>query len=229
MALFSLNEKTIRYGQLILFSALLCCLACNKKYRDCEQTVNYNCCTPFQVDSVTLDPTQAGWIPRQPAVFKNTNGGVIECKITWFGRGMSRYPYAYKSMPCECGGSSSCYDYISVASEKVLFKSPGGVFQYYYTRSAVLVDTAVMKFAEQLVIEFNNIEYALPINNPKTKYSEFRDSLSIGATVFTNVYHVYRDPATVDPRVIVPGGIYYTIQKGLVGFYLTNGETWVLQ
>ncbi len=238
MVLFNLPIVIIRYGNFLLLSSLFFLSGCGRggpcdggPHGNCGDYVN--CIDTFYVDSairITLPDSIKNQIE-----FKNNNNFVSVFNIQQNG-----YPYylkknlLYKSVQVECG-SLACYDYFLNQYKITSYKATNVPFYYSYNLTnesttdpyKYVIDSKLTGYSIASV-QVNDIEFPLPFNRPTNKNSRFLDSVQVNQRLYRNVYQIYLDSSTINYTIIKPIGIYYNQTKGLMGFYLTNGETWGL-
>lgn len=95
----------------------------------------------------------------------------------------------------------------------------------------LLFDSTYEIVAIELNNSFNNYSFVIPTGKIVDKLTNFshRDSITIINKKFYDIFEIYADSVNYNINKIIPFGIYYNLNKGLVGYYLSNGETWVKQ
>ncbi|MEI6508111.1 MAG: hypothetical protein WCO54_06470 [Bacteroidota bacterium] len=170
--------------------------------------------------------------------YLNNNGHSTPIKFTNKTIKNILQPYIYGdsvySSPC-CPVLRDHYtDYGTVQSEQLNFKGLYLPYNFSLIRQSVIntpknIFDSTHKFTgyDVFSIQLNNINFPLPFNNPSAKFYNYYDSLNLNGQLFYHVYKVFVDPLTVNPNSITVNGAYYSLSKGMIGFYLTNGETWI--
>ena len=140
----------------------------------------------------------------------------------------------YSRPPCCPSIIDNYYDYGTVQSEQINFKGLDLPYNFSLIRTSVINSTipvfdSTRKFTgyDVFSIKFNNYTFPLPFNNPSAKFYNLYDTLQLNGQVFYKVFKVYNDPITIDSNYVTLNGAYYSLSKGVIGFYLSNGETWV--
>ena len=68
----------------------------------------------------------------------------------------------------------------------------------------------------------------LPFNNANISTYKYFDTITLNNKLYNQVYHVWIDSSYVNSRTdLFPRGAYYNLEKGILGFYLSNSETWL--
>jgi hypothetical protein len=238
MVLFNLPIVIIRYGKFLLLSSLFLFVGCGGgsdcdggPIGDCRKYVK--CIDTFYVDSaihIALPDSLKNKIE-----FKNNNGFVSVFNIQQNGN-----PYyfeenlLYKSVNVECGWLN-CYDYFLNQYKTTSYKATDVPFYYSYNlTNESTTDSYKYKQDSKLTgygiasVHVNDIGFPLPFNRPNNKNSRLLDSVQVNQKLYRNAYQIFLDSSTINYTIIKPIGIYYNQTKGLIGFYLTNGETWGL-
>jgi len=140
----------------------------------------------------------------------------------------------YSRPPCCSSITDDFYDYGTVYSEQTNYNGIDLPYNFSLIRTSVIntpisVFDSTKKFTgyDVFSIKFNDYTFQLPFNNPSAKFYNFYDSIQLNGALFYKIYKVYNDPITMDPTFITISGAYYSLSNGIIGFYLSNGETWV--
>ena len=170
--------------------------------------------------------------------YVNNNGHSTVIKFTNRTTNTSIQPFIYGdsvySGPCCSRIDDSYYDYGTIQSEQINYKGLYLPYNFSLIRQSVIntpkyIFDTTHKFTgyDVFSIQLNNINFPLPFNNPSAKFYNYYDTLNLNGQLFYHVYKVFVDPLTVNPNSITVNGAYYSLSKGMIGFYLTNGETWI--
>lgn len=244
MALFSIPIKKMYFGVFLLLSSLTFlfsgCFGCaagsckcdGGPGDDCGRYVK--CIDTFFVDNTLMNQLLPDTFKSQ-IKFKNSNGF-----ITFFNSQLnennefSPEDLTYKSVSVECG-SLSCYDYFLNQSKTTSYKASNVPFSYGYNFSNISTTKSYQYAIDSTLTGYtiasvyvNNSKFDLPNNLPFNANSRVLSTYTINNKSYYNVNQIHLDSASVDKTVIKPIGIFYNESYGLIGFYLTNGETWGL-
>ncbi|MFI5220921.1 MAG: hypothetical protein ACHQK8_01250 [Bacteroidia bacterium] len=191
------------------------------------------CCTGNVLGKISFSPADSNWIPagNLPLYFKNSNGFNTTFILNRTYKSTNPYDMVSKSQKCQCG-TDYCYDYVSADEIKYSYVSNNLPYNFTYDKSVILTqhNTTFDTLAgyDVLSIKINGNSFDLPMNRISPKNYVHLDSVQLANKNYTDVFHVYTDSSLVDNTVIVPRGLFYAIGRGLIGFYLTNGELWSL-
>lgn len=244
MALFRLPIKIIYLGVFLLLSSFSIlfsgCFGCAPGSCECDGGPSgdcrkyVKCIDTFFVDNTLMDQLMPDTFSYS-LMFKNSNGF-----ITYFNsQKINKEDYLienliYKSVRVECG-SLSCYDYFLNQSKTTSYNASNVPFNFGYVFSNVSTTKSYQYAIDSTLtgytiasIYVNNSKFDLPNNLPFNTNSRVLSNLTINNKSYYNVNQIYLDSASVNNTVIKPIGIFYNETNGLIGFYLTNGETWGL-
>ena len=147
-------------------------------------------------------------------------------------RNFSAVQFNYKYVSGSCG-SDGCYDYIRTENESFLYRSFDIPFRFEYLLNSNSTTDAAQYRIDSTVGGYTSIGLAVntdyfSLPGSANKLMKQLDSISLNKKIYHSVFQLYLDSATRDETLIKPHGIYYDSTQGLIGFYLTNGETWAL-
>ena len=84
------------------------------------------------------------------------------------------------------------------------------------------------RFMDNAAIGINYSFIELPFNNPDLSTYKYFDTITLNKKLYNQVYYVWMDSTHINYRSdIFPRGAYYNLEKGVLGFYLSNSETWL--
>lgn len=84
------------------------------------------------------------------------------------------------------------------------------------------------RFMDNAAIGINYTFIDLPFNNSKISTYKYFDTITLNKKLYNQVYHVWIDSNHVNYRTdIFPRGAYYNFEKGILGFYFSDNETWL--
>lgn len=116
-------------------------------------------------------------------------------------------------------------------NHKYSIKGYSNIHTYQNIGSEFKIDEYTQITTVSLISPYFVYEYLLPLGafkNNLPNYS-YHDSLIVSGKVLKNVYHVNSDSSYFLTSKIAPQGIYYNLEAGLLGYYLSNGELWLKQ
>jgi hypothetical protein len=74
-----------------------------------------------------------------------------------------------------------------------------------------------------------NLEFQVVFDSATVvPFQHYQDTLVLGNKSFLKVYSAFVDTTTIDQGFIQPIGIYFNKEKGFIGYFLNNGEKWVI-
>ena len=131
-----------------------------------------------------------------------------------------------------------CYNYALTIQEKTTYTTQNLPMYFAYKRNSIVTTTDIDSLTKGNVNGLdaisviiytanNNYEFPLPFNGYAHGNWKLLDSVILNNVKYTDVYNVYT--GNTNPNNVIPSGIYYTLGNKLIGFYLTNGETWNLK
>ena len=144
----------------------------------------------------------------------------------------------YKSFsknPDKCNYVETCFNTANTIYEYNRFKGVELPYQLSLIRhnsSINSIDSFIAfpswRFMDNAAIGINYSFIELPFNNPDLSTYKYFDTITLNKKLYNQVYHVYMDSSQVNSRTdIFPRGAYYNLEKGILGFYLSNSETWL--
>lgn len=95
----------------------------------------------------------------------------------------------------------------------------------------IMLDNTYEIITVTLVSPLSGYTFILPVGDVSKKLTNYiyYDTITISGFLFNNIYHIYADSANYDANKVVPQGLYYHQNDGLVGYYLSSGELWTKQ
>lgn len=205
---------------------------------NCEMIIDTNIDGDMYAD-LKLNDSNGNWLSLneiiEPAVtFTNENGATLTYSIV---KNLKTDKVIYNSTQVkrdECGRKTIKDDYYLKQEQSVVY----GRKNVSITMSAhrkIKVNSTGGKYTnlpfqihssnEYLLVELNSKYY--PLNTDTGFIStgqRFHTLLTLRGKNFNNVFEVIDTAASIP--AIVPKGFYYSFRKGLIGYYLTNGELW---
>jgi hypothetical protein len=231
------------------FIILVFCIICT----GCPPCRNSKDCNNQYLGNLNLSDTTSYWVPYSGSTqltFKNSNGYTGVFTGNGFTKDSTQRFLAEENGYSGCDPAVPCYKYYNFESRTFHFSSDSIPTKINIIRTKNTGDTYnfnnnfSLPLTDILKITINNYSFAVNFNNDSIlfKYdeypteTEFFDSIEIMNKIFYNVYHSHY-PGSSYPVVpyypssyfIHPIGIFYNKTQGLLGFYLTNNEIWVLQ
>ncbi|MES2560129.1 MAG: hypothetical protein V4590_10335 [Bacteroidota bacterium] len=139
----------------------------------------------------------------------------------------------YEKQRIGCCTQTAYQDLYLSESETMSYKAKDGgpaiSLQRKINPDFTITDSNSMKvnsLKEYLLLVFNSRYYS--INTDTTFVStqqKFHSQLTLKSRTFNSVFQIIDTQA--DPNSIIYQGFYFSYQKGLLGYYLTNGELWL--
>jgi hypothetical protein len=138
----------------------------------------------------------------------------------------STYNKVFPFLEVNLTSSSSLY-----FNHRYAIKGYSTIHKYQNIGPDFKIDEYAQIMTISLFSPFFVYEYLLPLGAFKNKLPNYsyHDSLIVSGKVLKDVYHVYSDSTYFLPSKVVPQGIYYNFDAGLLGYYLSNGELWIKQ
>ena len=182
--------------------------------------------------TIFTSDSSAKWIgadTMQNGTFTNSNGFVMLYTSGGIQKSESQVEVNKYNVPGNCGYDNYIIDYVNVEQKTHRFNASNLNFFYSYMRTAVYFNdtTKAILNTDQFSININNKVFDLPFNNNQVSRWEKLDTLTLNNNLYHDVYRVYADTPFYNPNIILPAGIYYSQQNGLIGFYFSNGELWL--
>ncbi len=200
-------------------------------------------CDGKNLGNYFLKEASLNFIDSNPSInFKNTSGFTTTYMLREISNNYSKQPLLYNqyTTPSECFDhyTYSCYDYATIESQYFKYYSSKIPLNFFYKRESFVIkdnedSLKIGRFQNgfdkvSIFITTPNIEieFQLPYGGPMINKWKILDSISLNNLTFYNVHSIFNDTAKLPKNQIIPAGIYYTQEKKLIGFYLSNGEVW---
>jgi hypothetical protein len=220
-----------------LFFLFLVAVTCMANQCGDEPCGNAPQCESVELGTLNLDPASAAAIPFQgteSVTFVNSKG----FQAVFKGQGYKINPEIhYPVRPLDnCG---ACWEFYRLGSSTLTFQGTNLNFSISYSLQKNLPEDGSNNHPDAtiagdvLTLTLGQMRFAVPLTNAPIELNTFnkfklRDSLVLGPKTYFQVYEAYV-PDLLSSNGIIPEGIYYTKQQGLVGYYFTNKELWYKQ
>jgi hypothetical protein len=244
--LFKLTERKVKY-HLIYYLSFCLLISCNKQDEINCSEIEYSQDISFSYDIGALTDASLSIFPNNlptSSTFKNNfnqintlaKSNLMMGKNTWI------YHSEIKKEPC--------YEYKKLYNKSVTYEAinlvpvtqPNFLLSYARTRyikfqnyqnlnSETELDSTYEIVTVTLSAPLNSYSFIVPLGDVSQKLENYiyYNTITISGASFNNIYHIYSDSMHYNTNKIVPQGLYYNENEGLVGYYLSNGELWIKQ
>jgi hypothetical protein len=225
----------------LIFVIILFCLSCEKSS---EPPCTAVWCSDYadgkRREVVLLNDTNNFWLDNIKTgymvskTFRNKDGATFNYLVYNSTDYENVYLNQYKDSNSFCCSRTLLRDYVSTQSYSIVYgpNSIGSIkfwLKRYIDLSVELTTNDSVKVnskTEKLILIVNSKVYQI---NPDTSFQSadqiFHNAISLNGLKYDFVFELIDN--SVDSTKILPQGFYFSFNKGLVGYYLTNKELWV--